>query len=82
MSTINAARRLIGTLAAPLYDFEPYGARNAIVATFAGDALLRLCHPLTVGRDGAAEGGEGYWNRAIGPLAFVEHRDEREDPAF
>ena len=71
MTSLNTARALVSRLAAGLYDFEAYSSKDAITAAFSEEALLRLCHPLTIGRDGVAEGGEGYWNRAIGPLALA-----------
>ncbi|MEN0041283.1 MAG: ester cyclase [Pseudomonadota bacterium] len=71
MTSLDTARALVSRLAAAFYNFEAYSSKDAITAAFADDALLRLCHPLTTGRDGVAEGSEGYWSRAIGPLAHA-----------
>ncbi|EFL89166.1 ester cyclase [Ahrensia sp. R2A130] len=77
MSAVDAARQLLEPLTAALYDFETDATKDAILATFADDALLRLCHPLTHGHDGVTEGGQGYWNRAIKPLAAAMPDMER-----
>ncbi|MEL7230240.1 MAG: ester cyclase, partial [Pseudomonadota bacterium] len=74
---VDRAREVLAPLSATLYDFSPYEAKGVIEQVFAPDALLRLCHPLTVGNDGEAEGGAGYWERALGPLAFAMPNVER-----
>ncbi|MEL6505659.1 MAG: nuclear transport factor 2 family protein [Pseudomonadota bacterium] len=74
---VDWAREVLAPLSAKLYDFLPNEAKGLIEQVFAPDALLRLCHPLTVGNDGEAEGGAGYWERALGPLAFAMPNVER-----
>ena len=74
---IEDAMRVAGRLAHALYDFEPDAVRAVLDTAFAPDALLRLCHPLTEGHEGMAEGGAGYWSRAIAPLASAMPDMER-----
>ncbi|RMD93471.1 MAG: polyketide cyclase [Alphaproteobacteria bacterium] len=55
-------------------DFDPAPVRAALRGLFAGDAVVRLCHPF-----GQVIGAEGLWHAALAPLAHAWPDLERRD---
>lgn len=74
MSEVQSAKDKVALYGRAMHDYSEASARKAVEDLFSPGAEIHLCHPI-----GTLSGPEGFWSKAIAPLAAAFMDIERRE---